>query len=64
MMLQSATRSNLQSCDRLRSCVRHIGGCLPDFAGLSGYRSIPAISLNPGIDVMPSALSATLATVA
>jgi len=29
-----------------------MGGCLPDFAGWSGYSSIAALSINPGIDVM------------
>jgi hypothetical protein len=29
-----------------------MGGCLPDFAGWSGYPSIAALSINPGIDVM------------
>jgi hypothetical protein len=29
-----------------------MGGCLPDFVGRSGYPSIAALSINPGIDVM------------
>jgi hypothetical protein len=32
--------------------LRLIGGCVPDFAGWSGYPSIAVLSLNPGIDVM------------
>ena len=29
-----------------------MGGCLPDFAGWSGYPSIAAMPINPGIDMM------------
>jgi hypothetical protein len=32
--------------------LRLIGGCVPDFAGWSGYPSIAVLSLNPGINVM------------
>ena len=32
--------------------LRLIGGCVPDFAGWSGYPSIAVLSLNPGIDAM------------
>ncbi len=32
--------------------LRFVGGGLPDFAGWSGYPSIAAFSINPGIDTM------------
>jgi hypothetical protein len=53
MRTQPATRSNQQNCDILRLfTTRLAGGGLPDFAGWSGYPSIAALSINPGIDVM------------
>jgi len=32
--------------------LRFVGGGLPDFAGWSGYPSIAAFLINPGIDAM------------
>jgi hypothetical protein len=50
-----AVRHALQSANLRRPAILYCpswGGCLPDFAGWSGYPSIPALSINPGIDVM------------
>jgi hypothetical protein len=46
MMLQPATRSNPMVCDR---ALRFMGGCLPCFAGLSGYPSIAVLSRLAGL---------------
>ena len=32
--------------------LRLVGGCLPDFAGWSGYPPIAALTIDPEIDVM------------
>jgi hypothetical protein len=32
--------------------LRLVGGCLPDFAGWSGYPPIAALAIDPEIDVM------------
>jgi hypothetical protein len=42
----------MQSAAACDLALRLIGGCVPDFAGWSGYPSIAVLSLNPGIDVM------------
>src|ERR1700730_12023399 len=51
----AAAGHSLQSAQSATACdlaLRPIGGRLPDFAGWSGYPSIAALSINPGIDVM------------
>jgi hypothetical protein len=43
------------SCDHELACdlsLRLMSGSLPSFAGWSGFPSIAALSINPGIDVM------------
>jgi hypothetical protein len=52
MMPQSATRSNRQNCDGLRSCATPRGRYFPDFAGLSGHPLTAAVSINAQIDVI------------
>ncbi len=51
----AAARHALQSAKSATACdlaLRLMGGCLPDFAGWSGYPSIAALSISPGIDVI------------
>jgi hypothetical protein len=52
MMPRPATRSNRQIATAYDLALRLMYGCLPDFAGWSGYPSIAALSINLGIDVM------------
>src|SRR5262249_11538514 len=52
-MPQPGTRSNRQACDAPRSCTTpHRRGCLPDFAGWSGYPTIAACQINAETDAM------------
>ena len=51
----AAARDALQSANLRRPAILYCaswGSCLPDFAGWSGYPSMAALSINPGIDVM------------
>ncbi len=60
----AAARHALQSVKSATACdlaLRLVGGCLSDFAGWSGYPSIAALSINPGIDVMGQKQTARLA---
>jgi hypothetical protein len=41
---------------------RLVGGGLPDFAGWSGYPSIAAFLINPGIDAMGQTRTSTVST--
>src|SRR5262245_29229794 len=52
MMPRPATRPNRQSYDTLRLCTTPRRQLPSDFTGWSGYPSIAALSINPGIDVM------------
>jgi hypothetical protein len=50
-----AARHALQSANLRQPAILYYaswGGCLPDFAGWSGYPSIAALSINPRIDLM------------
>jgi hypothetical protein len=55
----AAARHVLQSASLRRPAILHYTSCaarLPDIAGWSGYPSIAAMPVNPGIDVMKAVI--------